>query len=369
METVMHRRLPPSSMSMAVLGLSLLSALVIISLSGCGQPASPTVASATARPVLVAQAERLPLGGLDFVGEVRALHRAELTFNVPGVVREVLVEPGDRVRAGQVLARLDTLPTQAQLSAAQAEVSRGQSALAEALRRQARLQAARDQGAASESEWTAVQAEVQAATAALSAARAQQDNAAWSRQQTELRAPFAGHVGGRQLEVGQAAGAGTPVLVVDGAGRELLVTVPASLGVRAGQVVQLSTPAGQVDSRVLAAPQRLAAGQSYRVQLSAPDSWQVGDAVPVRLAAAGDRQATLQIPLRAVQAAAAGKPATVLKLSGDGQTVQRVPVTLGEPAGSRIEVRSGLAAGDRVVVAGAHALETGARVTAVTQLR
>ncbi|PTT80181.1 efflux RND transporter periplasmic adaptor subunit, partial [Pelomonas sp. HMWF004] len=94
---------------MTALGLSLLSALALTSLSGCGQPTAPAAAAPTARPVLVAQAEPLPLGRLDFVGEVRALQRAELTFSVPGVVREVLVEPGDRVRAGQVLARLDPL--------------------------------------------------------------------------------------------------------------------------------------------------------------------------------------------------------------------------------------------------------------------
>lgn len=176
------------------------TASITLGLSACTRH----TASATPAPrtVLVATATPYMLGGVEFVGEVRARQRGELAFAASGVVKQVLVEPSDKVRRGQLLAAIETVVPQAQLDAAGAEVERLQVSLNEALRKQERLHAARESGSASEAEWSAAQTEMQMAAAALAAARAQREGSAWARAQAELRAPFDGYVASRQLEVG-----------------------------------------------------------------------------------------------------------------------------------------------------------------------
>lgn len=342
---------------------------VTLSLSGCGSGESTQLA-ASARPVLVSDVQHAPLGGLTFAGEVRARERAELSFAVPGVVREVLVDVGATVRRGQLLARIDAAPQQAQLAASEAEARRLQALLADAHRREQRMRAAHEGGAATDSEWTAVQAEVLAAHEALTAAQAQRGAAAWSREQTELRAPFDGRVALRQLEVGQIVGAGALVLELDGRGRELWLVVPASLPLGVGHTFWMSGPSGKTEASVLQLSARLEAGGSRRVLLSVPDSWPTGEAVSVQLWSREPGAQALLVPLRAVQMdPARPDQGQVLRLPDGRQVPERITVTLGALQGDQVEVHSGLKVGDRVVLAGAHALAADQPVTPVSQLR
>lgn len=348
--------------------LAILLAVTLV-LSGCGSAESPQ-AAVPARPVLVSTVQQAPLAGLAFAGEVRARERAELSFAVPGVVREVLVDVGASVRRGQLLARIDAAPQQAQFAASEAEARRLQALLADAQRREQRLRAAHESGAAADAEWTAVQAEVLAAREAVNAAQAQRDAAAWNREQTELRAPFDGRVALRQLEVGRVVGAGAPVLELDGRGRELWLVVPASLPLGVGQTLWMSGPSGNAEARVLQLSARLEAGGSRRVLLSAPESWPNGEAVSVQLWSREPAAQALLVPLRAVQMdAARPEQGQVLRLSAGRQVPDRVTVSLGALQGDQIEVHSGLKAGDRVVLAGAQALAVDQPVTPVSQLR
>lgn len=349
------------------------TAIALICLTGLLAACSPAEAPPAAvppRPVLVSRVQQAPLGGLAFAGEVRARERAELTFAVPGVVREVLVDVGAPVRRGQLLARLDAAPQQAQLASSEAEGRRLQALLAETQRREARLRAARDSSAATEAEWTAVQAEVQAAREALAAAQAQRSAVAWSQAQTELRAPFDGRVALRQLEVGQVVGAGAVVLGLEGRGRELWLTVPGSLPLARGQSLALSGPSGSAEARVIQVSARLEAGGGRRVLMSAPDTWPTGEAVSVQLWPREPAAVALLVPLRAVQMDTAHpNQGQVLRLATNAQVPERVTVTLGALQGEQVEVRSGLKAGDQVVIAGGQALAAGQAVSPVSRLR
>ncbi|QPF75408.1 efflux RND transporter periplasmic adaptor subunit [Roseateles sp. DAIF2] len=364
-----HSKLTPSPYPLVSL-LSLAAAAVLtFGLSGCGQTAAPEAGKTPPRTVLVASALPAAATGPEFIGEVRAAQRAELAFALPGLVDQVLVEAGDRVRRGQLLATLEAAPGQAQLNAAQAEIQRLQAGLDEARRKQERLRAARERKAASEAEWTAAQTELGMAEAALAAARAQREGQAWNRARAELRAPFDGVVASRQLEIGQAVGSGLPVIAIDGAGRELWVTLPAGLPALAvGQRARLATPQGELDSRLLRLGSRLEAGGAQRAVLALPEQWRVGDTLAVRLLPGQARPASVQIPLRAVQGAA-DQAASVFRLKADGRTVEQVAVGLGATRGEQVEVLAGLQAGDRVVVAGGHSLAAGALVKPVTALR
>jgi len=349
-------------------------ALASLGLAACSPAAkeesAPAAVSQPPRIVLVASAQSSASQGPEFIGEVRARQRAELAFALPGLVRQVLVEPGDAVKRGQLLATLDPAPAQAQLGTAQAEIQRLQAALDEARRKQQRLQAAHERQAASEAEWTAAQAELRMAEAALAAAQSQRENSAWNRAQAELRAPFDGVVAARQLEVGQAVGTGLPVITVDGAGRELWALLPAGLkGLSVGQKARLLTAEGELDSRLLRLAARQEAGGARRAVFELPEQTRVGDTLSLRLLGPAAASSTVWVPLRAIEGPGAQSAAKVLRLKADGQSLERVEVRLGATQGEQVEVLAGLKAGERVVLAGGHSLAADARVKPVSHLR
>ena len=109
---------------------------------------------------------------------------------------------------------------------------------------------------------------------------------------------------------------------------------------------------------------RLEAGGLRRVALAVPDNAAVGSTWSVSLAGEGGAS-RLRVPLRAVLIAEATGSGHVLRLARDGRSVEQVAVTLGALQGEAIEVTSGLAAGDRVIVAGAAAIRPGSLVRPV----
>lgn len=337
--------------------------LLALTLWGCSSETRTEVAEEV-RPAYVVEARAGASQGLGFVGEVRAARRAELAFAVSGRVASVAVDVGDTVRRGQVLASLDPQPLTAQLAAAQAELSRVEAQVLELRQRQDRVRRAQDGGAVSGGELGAAQAELAAAEAARRAAIAQRDLAAWSLEQASLRATQDGTVALRLVEPGQASGPGTPVMAIDGEGRELSMLLPAALALKPGQAVRLRQGNSEQASRVLRVAGRLEADGLRRVFLTVPDDATVGSiwtATLVGLATAGP----LQVPLRAVLSDASAGSGRVLRLAADGRTVESVAVSLGALHGTHIEVMQGLAAGDRVIVAGAAAIRAGSQVQPV----
>lgn len=326
-------------------------------LTGCG---SKDETPEAARPAFVILARDAAGAGESFIGRVRATQRADLAFPVSGKVAEVLVESGDVVRAGQVLARLDALPFSAQATATSGDVVRAEAAFAEVQRRAERLEVARKADAVSPGETTAMAAELAAANATLRNARAQRDLAGWSQQQAVLRAPFAGFVAARNIEAGQAIGPGVPAIAVDGAGRELLVVVPGDIALKSGEEVRLRNGKSELVSRVLRVDGRLDVSGVRTAYLSVPDNATVGSTWSVAIKQGkSDASVVVQIPLRAVIPAATSGRGQVLRLARDGRTTVLTDVRLGELRGEWIDVTHGLAVGERVVVAGAKAIRPG----------
>lgn len=348
---------PNSNLARWRLTLMAATGLALAACSETPEPSSPPV-----RPAFVSEVRAGDADQLSYVGEVRAAQRAELAFAVSGRVAAVMVEPGDSVRAGQVLAQLDEQPLRAQLAATSGDTARAQAALAETRQRLQRL--AQAVGATSAAETSAVQAEVATAEAALRAAQAQQDLAAWSLAQASLRAPVSGVVAKRLLEPGQATGPGAPAIALDGAGRELSILVPATLALRPGQAVTLRQEGRAFESRVLRIAGRLEAGGVRRVFLAVPDSAVVGSIWAASLGVP-DSAGAVQVPLRAVLPTSESGKGQVLRVARDGRTVEAAAVTLGSLHGEWVDVTAGLARGDRVVVAGAASIPPGSTIKPV----
>ncbi|MGL6644676.1 hypothetical protein ACSZOH_03570 [Aeromonas caviae] len=98
----------------------LLLALPLLGLAACGDaPDKQTVPAA--RPAFVTKASSQAQDGERYIAEVRAVSRAELAFAVSGQVIRLHADVGDVVRAGQLLAELDTTPLRAQQQTARSE--------------------------------------------------------------------------------------------------------------------------------------------------------------------------------------------------------------------------------------------------------
>jgi len=123
-----------------------------------------------------------------------AADKVELTTRVSGVVVDVLVKPGQRVKKGTVLLRLDRTVLQARLDEATAEQTRAQADEADAKRELERSQELFDRTVSSTSELEAATLRHVRAQAALSGANARRVIAQKNLQDAELKAPFDGVV-------------------------------------------------------------------------------------------------------------------------------------------------------------------------------
>lgn len=134
------------------------------------------------------------------VGSLRAVRGADLSFEVPGIVDEVLFNSGDEVKAGTVLVRLRSEDDQARLASLQAAADLANSTLARDRRQfeaKAISQAALDIAASN----------AKTSQAAVAEARA-------TLNKKVVRAPFDGKVGVRLVDVGQYLNPGTPVVTL-----------------------------------------------------------------------------------------------------------------------------------------------------------
>lgn len=132
--------------------------------------------------------------GLGAHGSLWAAERVELTTRVSGVVEAVLVKPGQRVKKGAVLLRLDKTVLQARLDEATAEQARAEADEADAKRELERAKELFDRTVSSASELEAATLRHARAKAALSGANARRVIARKDLADAELRAPFNGEV-------------------------------------------------------------------------------------------------------------------------------------------------------------------------------
>lgn len=327
------------------------------------------------RPVLV---ER-PQGGPDaaiatFAGEIRARRESPLSFRIGGNLVRRLVDAGERVREGQVLAELDPGDQRLQAEAARAQLAAAEAELSRVRADRARYQTlARDQ-LVSRSAMDAQDAAWRAAEERARTARAQLDVASNQAAYATLRAPRDGVIASRAAEAGQVVAAGQAIYTLAGDdGREVAIALPESrIGeFRLGQEVEVElwdapgermrgsireiAAAADPQARTFAARVALAPEAAARAAL--------GQSARVFVARNGER-AALNVPLSALQPGPGGGHAVWVVAPGTG-ALRLVPVQAGTPGQARVPVLSGLSPEDWVVSAGGHLLREGLVVAPV----
>lgn len=190
-----------------------------------------------------------------FIGRVEVRQSASLGFELGGKVAQVLVDEGDIVSAGQVLARQDTELLQVEASRLKAERARLGAEFALVQASIARQQSLQQRGYASDQQLDELEARRQGLEASLLGLDAEQAANSLRIEKSTLRSPFDASVGRRLLDQGEVVAAGTPVLeLLEAGAAEVRVGVPADLLERLPQGSRQTVRIGgkEFSARVLA---------------------------------------------------------------------------------------------------------------------
>lgn len=327
-------------------------------LSACGKEAPPAPVSERPALTMVVGAQA-GAGTYSYSGEIRARHEVALGFRVGGKVTQRLVDAGHRVRAGQLLARLDGADAGLQVGAADAQY---QLALAEVKRYRVLA-----------SKHFISPSALDAKEAAFKALGAQAGLAGNLSAYTRLVADQSGIVTATLAEVGQVVAAGQPVLRVAQDGkREVVIAIPESeyAGVKVGMKAEVVLWSELGEDKVRngrvreVAPSADAPSRTYAVRIALDDdNAPLGMTAQVRLLGNTPTGSELLVPLTALFQQG---EQTALWIVAPDQTVSLRNVQVAAYRDEGALIRSGVVAGERIVRAGVHKLYAGEKIRPVS---
>jgi len=317
---------------------------------------------------IVARQETWP-ASLAAIGTVAAVQGVTVSADLPGLVEAILFESGRSVAAGDLLVRLDTRQEQAQLAAAEAQLELTRLNLE-------RTRGLADQGVVSRADFDRSLAEDRQAEARVGEIRA-------TIQRKQIRAPFAGVLGLRQVNLGQYVAGGDPVVPL-----QSLHPIYVNFSLPQQDVAQLKvgrqvraraegTAGGGFTGRITALDSVVDEGtRNVRVQATFPNPdgrLRPGMFVDTDVVLESERD-VVSLPASAVSFAPYGDSVFVVgDLDGpNGQSYKGVKqqfVKLGATRGDQVAVLSGLEAGAEVVTSGAFKLRNGARVSVNNEIQ
>jgi membrane fusion protein, multidrug efflux system len=147
-------------------------------------------------------------------GEIKALVQSDLSFRTSGRIAERLVDVGDRVKAGQVLARIDPQEQKADLQVAVATLKSAEAQQTQAQQAFDRQQSLFSTGVTTRAALDAAQEALLTGQATVRSAQARVDAARDTLAQTDLKADADGIITARSAEVGQVAQAAQKIFTL-----------------------------------------------------------------------------------------------------------------------------------------------------------
>jgi RND family efflux transporter MFP subunit len=351
-----------------------------------GRSGVAEVRTAVAREIRVGAGSTV----LNASGYVTARRQATVSSKITGKVVEVFIEEGMIVEVGQILARLDDSNVlvslrlgEAQLDSAESSLAETEVLLAEARLNQRRSENLVQQEIASDAELDRARAAADSLAARLERQReevgvAARQVAVWQQQldDTVIRAPFTGVVVAKNAQPGEMI---SPISAGGGFTRTGI-----------GTIVDMSSLEIEVDVNE-AYINRVSAGQKVEARLDSYPDWPIPCHVIAIIPTADRQRATVSVRVGfealdprilpdmgvkvAFQESAAAEgpssrvvlPKSAVRREGDREVVlvvvegqvERRAVTIGESRGEEVYITSGLAAGEKVVIAGPADLADG----------
>ncbi|KWT01704.1 MULTISPECIES: efflux RND transporter periplasmic adaptor subunit [Pseudomonas syringae group] len=342
----------------------------LLSLGACsaGKPAEKALVRVAVQPV----ASLDVASSVMLTGDIQARKVTEQSFRVSGKLVKRYADVGDRVRAGQVLARLDPREQKTDLASANAEVAVRESRLHLAEQNYQRQQLLLPKGYTNLSEYQKARSGLDSARGDLAALRAQQANARDQVGYTELFAVADGVITARHAEEGQVVQAATPVfnLAHDGQREAVFSAYESLLGADQTEGTVTISPLGQPSIQLSGTIREItpivsAASGTLRVRVALPDAAiapALGSVVSARLQTRSQR--AFALPWSALSRTQ-GQPA-VWRLDDQSKVrLTRVKVLRYEQG--QVIVSEGLNEGDRVVSRGLQFLYPGQQVEVAEQ--
>jgi RND family efflux transporter MFP subunit len=284
-----------------------------------------------------------------------------------GRVEEVLHQEGDRVKAGEVLARVESRDMAARLAQAEAAAAAARAQEENARLSKERMERLQARQAASRKNVEDAITGYDAAAAGLRAAEEGVKAARVSYGYTRVTAPFAGTITEKRVEAGDTASPGIPLFVVEDTSRmkvEAAVAESSVAGLVKGRPVEVIVDAAEGAPRRGVLAEILPAGDprsrtfTVRVLLENADG-ALRSGMFARLIIEKGERSSLAVPESSLVRRG---PLTGLFTADEGGVARLRWITVGETRAGTTEVLTGLKAGERFVLSPPAALDDGARI-------
>jgi|ERR1017187_442728 RND family efflux transporter MFP subunit len=355
----------------------LAAGVIAASLCGCSKSSSgdaETKAGDTPTQVTVTKVARADVSRmLQLSGSVAAVPNRDVKVSslVPGRVAELTVAEGDKVSAGQLIAKIDDHSFRDQVAQAEATEAQAQANVENAKLNLARNEDLVQRGIAARKDLEDARTESSVTAAALKQAQATLSTARLQLSRTEIHSPIAGTVvkrfvsGGEQVDGTAAA----PIVEVAALGEvELDANVSASdlPSMKEGQAVRLtsaSLPGKTFNGKIISVSSAVdPVSNAGVVRIRIPNG--VGE---LRLGMFLGAQLPVETHARALTvppgAIYRGEDGTARVFVVQGDTANVAPVTLGLETPDRVEVLSGVNDGDTIILTGGYGLSDKAKVS------
>lgn len=303
---------------------------------------------------------------IDVVGTVRARTSAMVSARIPGTVSVLHVREGDRVRKGQLLARLESLESAANASAAMAAIDEAKRGLDEAQAHRkladatfARFKMLYDEQALTRQEFETYQTQRelahQGAARAEARLRQMQETAKAAgamADYSKIIAPISGIITSKQADLGATVFPGQPLMTIEDEGTyQLELAVPESYAakVRPGALVKVNLDAVQKTFNAKVAevvPASDPGSRTFTAKVNIAANGLKSGMFGRANIALGTREKMILLPKVAVFER--GNLTAVWVMDKNGIARMRL-VKVGKPSGAQVEVISGLTIGEKVV--------------------
>jgi membrane fusion protein (multidrug efflux system) len=300
---------------------------------------------------------------LDAIGSITAVHGVMITPEIAGTVSEIAFESGAVVNKGDLLIRMDTSSEAAQLRALEAQANL------------ARINAERNRRLRADN--TVSQSELDTAEAALKQYEASADAVRAAIEKKTIRAPFAGKLGIRLVNLGEYLDSGKSIVTLQSLSpvyAEFSLPQQQLARLKMGMVTRVTTdtyPGRQFDGQLTAInPELDSSTRSVRLQATFDNPDQLlrpGMFARVQVLLPSEEE-VLAVPTTSVLSAPYGDSVYVIETqsstngSGSGLVVRQQFVRTGHMRGDFVSIEAGLKGGERVVSSGLFKLRNGVSV-------
>lgn len=311
---------------------------------------------------------------IDLQGKIDAKNTAFVSPKAPGVVRAIYVKIGDHVRKGQTLLKLDDAVARQQVAAAQQQTGAIRSQLNLAQTTLERQQNLWKNNIGSEMQVIQARTNVSTLTSQLRAAEAQVGLAREQLNFSNVKADISGTIDQLNVRVGeQFTGVGTAgpqISIVNTSVLKLLVNVPESYidRVNTGAPLKITLPDAsnkEINTTVAVVSKLIdPVSRTFYVEANVPSdpSIRANQIAKVQIKDYG-RESAITIPVNTLQTDDKGKYVLVAVNEKGKLVARKKAVIIGELNGERLEIRSGLSDGDKIIIEGFQDLYDGQVIT------